>query len=163
MGEVYLAQDTRLNRPVTLKFLNAAVHGDKDRLHRFEQEAMAASALNHPNIVTIYEFAAVKGVYFLAAEYIEGETLRDLLRRDQLTMQEIFKIAEQTAFALSAAHGESCVEVRAEAARGLQYSVGRASVRHGSAHVKEPTCALALRSARFSLCSACSPRALATE
>ena len=109
MGEVYLAQDTRLNRPVTLKFLNAAVHGDKDRLHRFEQEAMAASALNHPNIVTIYEFAAVKGVYFLAAEYIEGETLRDVLRRDQLTMQEIFKIAEQTAFALSAAHGAGII------------------------------------------------------
>ena len=109
MGDVYRARDPRLGREVAIKVIPEALATDASRVHRFEQEAMAASALNHPNIVTIYEFAAVKGVYFLAAEYIEGETLRDVLRRDQLTMQEIFKIAEQTAFALSAAHGAGII------------------------------------------------------
>ncbi len=68
MGEVYLAQDSRLRRRVALKVLPESIAGDKDRLRRFEQEAFAASALNHPNILTIHEFGAEKGVHFLATE-----------------------------------------------------------------------------------------------
>jgi len=104
MGEVYLAEDTKLNRRVALKFLSVSVSNDKNRLRRFEQEAFAASALNHPNILTIYEFGAEAETYFLATEFIEGETLREVMRRNKLTLKEILNIAEQTAFALSAAH-----------------------------------------------------------
>ncbi len=102
MGEVYLAEDVTLNRKVALKFL-AAVNADKNWLRRFEREAFAASALNHPNILTIYEFVAENELNFLVTEYVEGETLRDKLMRDKLTLREILNIAEQTAFALSAA------------------------------------------------------------
>jgi serine/threonine protein kinase len=104
MGEVYLAEDTTLNRKVALKFLSAAISANKSRLRRFEQEAFAASALNHPNILTIYEFGSDGGTYFLAAEFVEGETLRELMNRKELSLKEILNIAEQTAFALAAAH-----------------------------------------------------------
>ncbi len=104
MGEVYLAEDTNLNRKAALKFLSLSTFGDKNSLRRFKQEAFAASALNHPNILTIYEFDAEGEVCYLAAEYIEGETLRETLSRAKLTLKEILDIAEQTAFALSAAH-----------------------------------------------------------
>lgn len=104
MGEVYLAEDTTLNRQVALKFLSAAVSADRDRLRRFEQEAFSASALNHPNILTIYEFGSENGTYFLAAEFVEGETLRELINRRELSLREMLRVAEQTAFALAAAH-----------------------------------------------------------
>src|SRR5918912_3401730 len=74
MGEVYLAEDALLRRKVAIKVLPEALAQDKDRLRRFEQEAFAASALNHPNILTIYEFGAEGDVHFLATEYVEGET-----------------------------------------------------------------------------------------
>lgn len=104
MGEVYLAEDTNLNRRVALKFLSVPICGDKNPLRRFKQEAFAASALNHPNILTIYEFDAEGEVCFLAAEYIKGETLRETLRVGKLTFKETLNVAEQIAFALSAAH-----------------------------------------------------------
>jgi len=104
MGEVYLAEDTNLNRQVALKFLSVPVCDNKNLLRRFKQEAFAASALNHPNILTIYEFDAEGEVCFLAAEYIKGETLRETLRGGKLTFGETLNIAEQIAFALSAAH-----------------------------------------------------------
>ncbi|MBA4185907.1 MAG: protein kinase [Acidobacteria bacterium] len=72
MGEVYLAEDARLHRKVALKVLPENIAEDKDRLRRFEQEAFAASALNHPNILTIYEFGAENEIHFLAAEFVEG-------------------------------------------------------------------------------------------
>src|SRR6476620_11513990 len=81
MGEVYLAQDTQLRRPVALKLLPAQFTQDEDRLHRFEQEAYAASALNHPNILTIYEIGNIDATRFIAMEYVEGETLRRHLSR----------------------------------------------------------------------------------
>src|SRR5687768_3294311 len=81
MGEVYLAQDLQLRRPVALKLLPANFTQDADRLHRFEQEAFAASALNHPNILTIYESGQVDSSRFIAMEYVEGETLRQHLSR----------------------------------------------------------------------------------
>jgi eukaryotic-like serine/threonine-protein kinase len=104
MGEVYLAEDTRLRRKLALKVLPENIASDKERLRRFEQEAFAASALNHPNILTIYEFGAENDTHFLACEFVEGETLREKLNREGVSLNEALDIAQQTALALSAAH-----------------------------------------------------------
>jgi len=109
MGEVYLAQDTRLHRKIALKILPAALNNDRDRLRRFEQEACAASALNHPNILTIYEIGETAKTRYIATEFIDGETLRDKLERDEINLKEILDVAQQTAFALSAAHAAGIV------------------------------------------------------
>ncbi len=116
MGEVYLAEDARLHRKVALKVLPKNIAGDKDRLRRFEQEAFAASALNHPNILTIYEFGAENGVHFLAAEFVEGETLRARLQNKSLTINEALDISAQTASALVAAHEAGIIhrDIKAE-------------------------------------------------
>ncbi len=92
MGEVFLAEDSRLNRKVALKVLPETFAADKDRLRRFEQEARAASALNHPNILTIHEFGTENGVHFLATELIEGETLRETINGGELSLSEALKI-----------------------------------------------------------------------
>src|SRR5688572_33262413 len=104
MGEVYLAYDTRLHRRVALKVLPAEVVNSRDRLQRFEQEAQAASALNHPNIVTIYEVGAEGDTHFSATEFIEGETLRRRLQTRRLEIDETLNVAIQIATALEAAH-----------------------------------------------------------
>src|SRR5919106_4870838 len=104
MGEVYLAEDKRLGRKVALKLLPASFTTDDDRLRRFEQEARAASALNHPNIIAIYEISQAAGSHVIATEFIEGETLRLRMRRSALTLSESLNIAIQIADALSAAH-----------------------------------------------------------
>ena len=104
MGEVYLAEDTRLRRKIALKILPETIAQDTDRLRRFEQEAFAASALNHPNILTIYEFGTEGATHFLASEFIDGETLRARLQRAPLSLNETLDIVVQTAQALSAAH-----------------------------------------------------------
>ena len=104
MGEVYLAQDKRLNRKVALKLLPSAFTKDNDRLRRFEQEARAASALNHPNIITIYEIFEANSTHVIATEYVEGETLRQRLGRSGLSLSETLNIAIQIADALAAAH-----------------------------------------------------------
>jgi serine/threonine protein kinase/Tol biopolymer transport system component len=104
MGEVYLAEDKRLGRKVALKLLPASFTTDDDRLRRFEQEARAASALNHPNIITIYEIREAVGSHVIATEFVEGETLRHRLSRAPLTLSETLNIAMQIADALSAAH-----------------------------------------------------------
>jgi serine/threonine-protein kinase len=109
MGEVYLAEDTRLNRKVALKVLPENFAADKDRLRRFEQEAHAVSVLNHPNILTIYEFGFETDIHFLATELIEGKTLREIMDSGELSLSETLNIAEQTAFALSAAHAAGIV------------------------------------------------------
>ncbi len=88
MGEVYLAQDTQLRRPAALKLLPAQFTQDEDRLRRFEQEAYSASALNHPNILTIYEVGHVDAFRFIAMEYVEGETLRQHIARSSKTAGE---------------------------------------------------------------------------
>ncbi|QQS47845.1 MAG: protein kinase [Acidobacteriota bacterium] len=104
MGQVYLARDTRMDRRVALKMLPAKFTNDPDRINRFKQEARAASALNHPNIITIYEVGEFEGVYFIASEYIEGDTLRRKLNREQISIADAVGIAEQIAAALGAAH-----------------------------------------------------------
>jgi eukaryotic-like serine/threonine-protein kinase len=104
MGEVYLAQDRRLSRKVALKLLPAAFTKDDERLRRFEQEARAASALNHPNIITIYEVLRTDAHYLIATEFVEGETLRNRLSRSTLTLSEALHIAIQISDALASAH-----------------------------------------------------------
>jgi serine/threonine protein kinase len=104
MGEVYLAEDKRLGRKVALKLLPASFTTDADRLRRFEQEARSASALNHPNIITIYEIRQATSSHVIATEYVEGETLRHRLSRSALELSETLNIAIQVADALSAAH-----------------------------------------------------------
>jgi serine/threonine protein kinase len=109
MGEVYLAHDTRLNRRVALKVLPADLINDRERLHRFEQEAQAASALNHPNIITIHEIGADGDTHYLAIEFIEGETLRRRLQTTRLEIRETLNIATQIAAALDTAHRSGIV------------------------------------------------------
>jgi eukaryotic-like serine/threonine-protein kinase len=104
MGEVYLAEDTRLGRKLALKILPAGFTQDPDRVARFEQEARAASALNHPNIITIYEVGEHEGAHFIATEFIEGRTLRQSLPPAGMPLNEALEIAIQTAGALQAAH-----------------------------------------------------------
>jgi serine/threonine protein kinase/TolB-like protein/tetratricopeptide (TPR) repeat protein len=104
MGQVYLAQDTTLKRKVAIKILGPALTNDARGLRRFEQEARAASALNHPNILTIYEFGHVDGLHFIASEYVEGPTLRQKLSRGRLAVSTATDIAIQIARALDAAH-----------------------------------------------------------
>jgi Tol biopolymer transport system component len=104
MGEVYLAQDLRLNRKVALKLLPASFTKDNDRLRRFEQEARAVSALNHPNIITIFEIQRIDSTHFLATEFVDGQTLRDRLNHSSLSLSETLNIGIQVADALSAAH-----------------------------------------------------------
>lgn len=104
MGEVYLAQDRRLNRKVALKILPAELTREVDRLRRFEQEARAASALNHPNIITIFEIARIDSFHVIATEFVEGQTLRQVLSGQPLDLTEALGIAIQIADALNAAH-----------------------------------------------------------
>ena len=105
MGEVYLAQDRRLGRQVALKLLaESFIKGLDDRLGRFEREARAASALNHPNIITIYEVLKAESTHVIVTEFVEGETLRQRLSHSALTLNESLHIAIQTADALAAAH-----------------------------------------------------------
>jgi serine/threonine protein kinase/Tol biopolymer transport system component len=104
MGEVFLATDTRLNRKVALKLLPVEFTNDNDRLRRFQQEAQTASALNHPNIITIYEIGAENGVNFIATEFIEGQTLRQKMREGLLPLNEALAIAQQVMSAFVAAH-----------------------------------------------------------
>ena len=104
MGEVYLAQDTELERTVALKVLPADVAGNKQRMQRFIREAKSASALNHPNILTIYEIGEAAGTHFIATELIEGETLRQCMRGARMKLSDVLTVAIQTADALAAAH-----------------------------------------------------------
>ena len=104
MGEVYLAEDTRLGRKVALKFLPSSFAQDQDRLRRFEREARAASALNHPNILTIYDVGVSEGRNFIATEYVEGETLRQRMGHSRLSVAEALDVAIQVASALATAH-----------------------------------------------------------
>ena len=104
MGIVYLSEDQRLDRKVALKLLPPEVASDPQRIQRFVREARTVSALNHPNILTIYEFGEAEAARFIAMEYVRGETLRDLMNQGPLELNDVFDIAIQIAAALSAAH-----------------------------------------------------------
>src|SRR5687767_2183340 len=104
MGDIYLAEDTRLGRKVVLKALPTAFTKDAERVRRFQLEARAASALNHPNIVTVYEIGQMDHLHYSAIEYIDGETLRQLLTNGPLKISEALQIAIKVANALVAAH-----------------------------------------------------------
>jgi predicted ATPase len=104
MGEVYRARDPRLDRTVAIKILPAELSADADHLHRFEREARSASALNHPNIVTIYELAHDGSTHYIAMELIEGQTLRQLLASGALPIRKVIEIASQVAEGLAKAH-----------------------------------------------------------
>ncbi len=109
MGEVYLAEDRRLGRKVAVKLLPADFTTDEQRLRRFRQEARAASGLNHPNIITIYEIGQFDEQYFIATEFIEGETLRHRLKHEDLGLYDALDVSLQAASALAAAHAAGIV------------------------------------------------------
>ncbi|HSK74524.1 MAG TPA: protein kinase [Pyrinomonadaceae bacterium] len=109
MGEVFLAQDAKLERLIALKILPADLSEDETRVQRFIREAKAVSALNHPNILTIYEIGDFQNSRFIATEYIEGETLRQRQRGEPLDLRQILDIAAQIAAALVAAHSAGIV------------------------------------------------------
>jgi serine/threonine protein kinase/Tfp pilus assembly protein PilF len=113
MGEVFLAEDSRLGRKVALKLLPKAFADQEDRRRRFEQEARAASALNHPNIVTIYDIGQASyeegGAHFIAAEFVEGQTLRELMGQERMTPAFALDVGVQAASALEAAHAAGVI------------------------------------------------------
>ena len=109
MGEVYLAEDRSLERPVALKVLPPEVAGDAERMRRFVQEAKTASALSHPNVARVFEIGEANGVSFLAMEYIEGQTLDARISGSPLPLPEAIGIAIQVADALDAAHSKGIV------------------------------------------------------
>jgi serine/threonine protein kinase len=104
MGEVYLAHDSTLDRKVALKILSEEFAIEGERKRRFIQEAKAASALNHPNIITIYEIAEVGNKHFIAAEFIDGDTLRVRMRQEPQSLTSTLDVGAQVASALQAAH-----------------------------------------------------------
>jgi serine/threonine-protein kinase len=104
MGEVYLAQDTRLERTVALKVLPTELNSDNQRMQRFIREAKTASALNHPNILTVFEIGHEDSTHFIATELIEGDTLRLHMSSERIKLSEALNISIQTADALAAAH-----------------------------------------------------------
>ncbi len=109
MGEVFLAQDTKLDRKVALKILPSEFAEDKDRMSRFVREAKSASALNHPNIITIHEIGESDGTHFIATEFIDGKTLGDYSKANPLNYKSALEIAIQVASALDEAHSAGIV------------------------------------------------------
>ncbi len=109
MGEVYAAHDAELDRSVAIKLLPNEFTTDPERRQRFRQEARVVSALNHPNIITIYEIGEDLNGSFLATEFVDGRTLREVIRQESFTLPRILRIVEQAANALVAAHSAGIV------------------------------------------------------
>ena len=109
MGEVYRAHDSRLGRDVALKVLPAGVADDRSRRARFEQEARSASALNHPNIIVVYDLGASDGVAYIVTELVEGESLRGLINRGPVAVRKLLDIGVQFADGLAAAHAAGII------------------------------------------------------
>src|SRR6185369_15328587 len=109
MGEVYRARDSRLNREVAIKVLPASFSSDAERLHRFQQEALAAAALNHPNILAVYDIGTQEGAPYIVSELLEGETLRERVRSGPLPVRKAIEYAIQIAQGLAAAHDKGIV------------------------------------------------------
>jgi serine/threonine protein kinase len=109
MGEVYLAQDTQLRRSVALKILPAEFTQSQERLRRFEQEAYAASALNHPNIITIHEIGKTESAHYIVTEFIDGESLRQLMQNGPVSVGKVLDVAVQITSALATAHAAGII------------------------------------------------------
>jgi eukaryotic-like serine/threonine-protein kinase len=109
MGEVYRARDSRLGRDVAIKVLPSLLSSDSDRLRRFEQEARAAAALNHPNILAVFQMGTYEGAPYLVSELLEGETLREQIKRGRLSMRKAIDCGAQIARGLAAAHEKGIV------------------------------------------------------
>src|SRR5438552_14108578 len=109
MGEVYLAQDAKLDRKVALKVLPTELAANKDRMRRFEQEAQAAAALNHPNIAHIYEIGESEGTNFIAMEFVDGPTLREKIHQEQTELRKLLRFLQHAAEGLARAHAAGIV------------------------------------------------------
>src|SRR5437588_4964307 len=109
MGEVYLAQDTQLRRRVALKILPIEVASNRDRMRRFTQEAQAAATLNHPNIAHIYEIGESEDTHFIAMEFVDGQTLRQLIRSGQVDLAKLLRYLQHAAEGLAKAHAAGIV------------------------------------------------------
>src|SRR5438128_5585483 len=109
MGEVYLAEDTKLDRKVALKILPAEVASHRDRMERFVREAKAAAALNHPNIAHIYEIGESDDVHFIAMEFVDGQTLRELIHGRQTDLTKLLRYLQHAAEGLAKAHSAGIV------------------------------------------------------
>src|SRR5215471_96072 len=109
MGKVYLAEDTRLHRKVALKILPADVACNQDRMRRFEQEATAAAALSHPNIAQIFEIGEDGGTHFIAMEFVDGQTLRELIRGSDAELPKLLRYLQHGAEGLAKAHASGIV------------------------------------------------------
>jgi serine/threonine-protein kinase len=109
MGEVYLAEDSRLNRKVALKILPSEMAANQDRMRRFKQEATAAAALNHPNIAHIYEIGESDGTNFIAMEFVEGVTLREKIHRERTELRKLLRYLQHAAEGLAKAHAAGIV------------------------------------------------------
>jgi serine/threonine-protein kinase len=109
MGEVYLAQDTKLDRKVALKILPADVASNQDRMERFVREAKSAAALNHPHIAQVFEIGEHDGVHFIAMEFIDGVTLREKIHIEQTELKKLLKVLQQVAEGLTKAHAAGIV------------------------------------------------------
>src|SRR5262245_38068826 len=128
MGEVYRARDPRLNRDVAIKVLRADRMADKGRRQRFTQEARAASALNHPHIVTIHEIDSVDGVDFIVMELVAGLSLEDRLAKGLLPLRDTLRIATKVADAVAAAHARGIVHRDLKPANVVVTGEGRVKV-----------------------------------
>src|ERR1700736_4961152 len=139
MGEVYLARDPRLGREVAIKILPAAFSADPDRLRRFEQEARAAGALNHANILAIYDIGTHEGSPFLVTELLDGETLRERLQSGPLPLRKALEVAVQVARGISAAHEKGIVHRDLKPANLFLTTDGRVKILDfGLAKLKQP-------------------------
>ena len=148
MGEVFLAQDTKLDRKVALKILPSEFAEDKDRMSRFVREAKSASALNHPNIITIYEIGEWDGTHFIATEFIDGKTLGVYAKANPLNYKSALEIAIQVASALDEAHHAGIVHrdikpdnvmIRANGlVKLLDFGIAKLSVASPSARRSQP-------------------------
>src|SRR5579862_7658122 len=109
MGEVYVARDSRLHREVAIKVLPQLISLEQDRLFRFEQEARAAAALNHPNILSVYQMGTYMGIPYMVSELLEGRTLGETLRSGQMPLRKVLDYGVQIARGLAAAHEKGIV------------------------------------------------------
>ncbi len=128
MGEVWRARDSRLKREVAIKTLPSHFAADRDRIARFEREARAASALNHPNIVTVYDVGQADGVSFIVSELVEGDTLAHVLERGALPLRKLIEVGTQIADGLAAAHAAGVVHRDLKPGNVMLTSGGRVKI-----------------------------------